>query len=56
MKPEPAPNVKGKSPWDRFDNAVRAVFSVSKEEVLKEEAKLKRQREKKRKRVKKQPA
>jgi len=45
---EPAPKVPGKTPWERLDNAVRSVFSVPKEAVLKEEAKLKRLRQKKR--------
>ena len=56
MKPEPPPKVPGKTPWERFDNAVRTVFSVPKDAVLKEEARLRRLREKKRKRVKKQAA
>ncbi|MGI8958545.1 MAG: hypothetical protein ACR2IV_02055 [Bryobacteraceae bacterium] len=44
MKPAPAPNVPGKTEAERFDNAVRKVFSVSKEAYLKEEARLKRAR------------
>jgi hypothetical protein len=56
MKSEPAPEVPGKTPWERFDNAVRSVLSVPKDKVLKEEARLKRQRTTKRKRAKKQPA
>ena len=47
MKPEPAPKVEGKTPWKRLDNAVRQIFTVSKEDVLKEEAKQKRTRAKK---------
>ena len=35
MKPQPAPNVPGKTEAERFDNAVRKIFSVSKEELLK---------------------
>ena len=46
MKPEPAPEVPGNTPWEKLNNAVRTVFGVSKEAVLKEEAKQKRQREK----------
>jgi hypothetical protein len=42
MKPLPAPDVPGKSESERFDNAVRQVFSVSKEELLKREAQEKR--------------
>jgi hypothetical protein len=52
MKPEPPPEVPGKTPWQRLDNAVRAVFSVSKEDVLKEEARLKNPKPKKRTRRK----
>jgi hypothetical protein len=48
MKPETAPKVPGKTPWERLDNAVRTVFSVPKDKLLKEEAKLKRLRQKKR--------
>jgi hypothetical protein len=48
MKPEPPPKVPGKTPWERFDNAVRAVLEVPKEAILKEEAKLKKARHKKR--------
>jgi hypothetical protein len=44
MKPLPAPNVPGKTEFERFDNAVRQVLTVSKEELLKRE-----QREKKNK-------
>jgi len=47
MKPEPPPQVPGKTPWKRLDNAVRQIFSVSKEDVVKEEARLKRSRHKK---------
>jgi hypothetical protein len=42
MKPLPAPHVPGKTEFERFDNAIRQVLSVSKEELLKRE-----QREKK---------
>jgi hypothetical protein len=52
MKPEPPPNVPGKTPWKRFDNAVRAVLAVPKEAVVREEAKLKKARHKKRARRK----
>lgn len=48
MKPAPAPEVPGNTPWEKLDSAVRAVFSVSKDALLKEEARLKRLREKKR--------
>jgi hypothetical protein len=52
MKPLPPPEVPGTTPWERFDNAFRAVLTVSKEELLKREAKWKRDRERK-KRAKK---
>jgi hypothetical protein len=48
MKPLPAPNVPGKTEFERFDNAVRQVLSVSKEELLRREAREKRTRERKR--------
>jgi hypothetical protein len=37
MKPLPAPEVPGKTEFQRFDNAVRQVLSVSKTELLKRE-------------------
>ncbi|MGD1022414.1 MAG: hypothetical protein ABR880_06505 [Candidatus Sulfotelmatobacter sp.] len=39
MKPLPAPNVPGKTDFERFDNAMRQVLTVSKEELLKREDK-----------------
>lgn len=38
MKPKPAPYVPGNTEAERMDNAVRKMFSVSKEDYLKEEA------------------
>jgi hypothetical protein len=38
MKPLPPPDVPGKTEFQRFDNAVRRVLTVSKEELLKREA------------------
>ena len=38
----PAPDVPGNTEPERVDNAVRKMFSVSKEELLKREAKWKR--------------
>ncbi len=55
MKPQPAPNVPGNTEAERFDNAVRKMFSVPKEELLKREADWKRQRARK-KRTKKPAA
>lgn len=47
MKTEPALKVEGKTPWKRLDKAVLHIFTVSKEDVLKEEVKKKRARTKK---------
>lgn len=47
MKPLPAPNIPGNTDWERFDNAVRKAFSVPKEALLKEDARLKKLRIKK---------
>ncbi len=35
MKPLPAPNVPGNTEFERFDNAVRQILTVSKAGVLK---------------------
>jgi hypothetical protein len=48
MRPLPAPEVPGKTEFERFDNAVRQVLTVSKEELLRREAKDKKTRERKR--------
>ena len=45
MRPLPAPHVPGSTEAERMDNAVRKMFTVSKEALLKEEAKQKRTRE-----------
>jgi len=42
MKPLPAPTVPGSTDAERMDNAVRMIFKVSKEELLKREAVWKR--------------
>jgi len=42
----------GNTEFERFDNAVRKILTVSKEEFLKEEAKWKRERARKKKRAK----
>jgi hypothetical protein len=42
MKPLPPPDVPGSTDAERMDNAVRKMFSVSKEELLKREAAWKR--------------
>jgi hypothetical protein len=44
MKPLPTPDVPGDTEAERFDNAVRKMFTVSKADVLKAEAKWKRAR------------
>lgn len=48
MKPSPPPDVPGNTPWEKLDNAVRAVLTVPKEKIIKEEARLKKLRAKKR--------
>lgn len=45
MKPTNPPNLPGKTEAERFDNAIRAMFRVSKADLLKEEAKAKRGKE-----------
>jgi hypothetical protein len=55
MKPLPAPNVPGDTEFQRFDNAVRKVFSVSPEAIQQETLRMKQEREKK-KRAKKPTA
>jgi hypothetical protein len=52
MKPLPPPNVPGNTEWERFDNAVRKVFSVPPEAIQKERARMEKARAK-RKREKK---
>jgi hypothetical protein len=48
MKPLPsAPEVPGKTEFERFDNAVRQVLTVSKKELLKREEQEKRKAGKK---------
>jgi len=39
MKPLPPPHVPGKTEFERFDNAVRYVLTVSKEDLLTEKEK-----------------
>jgi len=48
MKPAPAPSVPGKTDAERMSNALRAVLTVSKADLLKKEARVKRASEKKR--------
>jgi hypothetical protein len=47
MKPEPAPYVPGNTESERFDNAVRQMFTVSKVDLLKREEKWKKERSRK---------
>jgi hypothetical protein len=49
MKPLPAPHVPGNTESERFENALRKVLSVSKEELLKREAQEKREHKRPRK-------
>jgi hypothetical protein len=46
MKPAPAPNVPGNTEAERMDNALRKILTVSKADLLKEEAKWKLARKK----------
>ena len=48
MKPLPAPNVPGKTEFERFDNALRQILTVSKTDLLKMEAQDKHKKERKR--------
>jgi hypothetical protein len=47
MKPLPAPHVPGRTEADKFDNALRHVFTVSKDDLLKREAAEKKSRTRK---------
>jgi hypothetical protein len=49
MKPLPAPDIPGKTESERFDNALRRVFSVSKDDLRKREEREKRKKERKKK-------
>lgn len=51
MKPAGAPNVPGSTDAERFDNAVRKIFSVSKDDLRRAEAKWKRVQARKKKRA-----
>jgi hypothetical protein len=43
MKPLPAPSVPGKTEFERFDNAVRRILTVSKQDVIRRESEQKTQ-------------
>ena len=47
MKPAPAPDVPGSTEAERMSNAVRKMFTVSKDELLKAEEKWKREQARK---------
>jgi hypothetical protein len=47
MKPLPPPNVAGRTEFERFDNAVRQVLTVSKIELLRREEQEKKTRKQK---------
>ncbi len=51
MKPLPAPNVPGKTEFERFDNAVRQILTVSKTDVLRREVEEKQPQKPKTKRT-----
>jgi hypothetical protein len=53
MKPAPAPDVPGNTPWERLDSAVRTVFNVPKAAFTKKEARTKKHRAKRGRRAKK---
>jgi hypothetical protein len=53
MRPSPPPHVPGSTEAERFDNAVRKMFSVSKEDIMREEARQKAASRKKRAKAKK---
>jgi hypothetical protein len=55
MKPAPAPDVAGNTPWERLDSAVRQIFTVSKEAVVQSEAAAKRKRIKAKKKAASKP-
>jgi hypothetical protein len=50
MKPLSTPHVPGKTEFERFDNAVRQVLTVSKEELLKREQREQNKKEREEKR------
>lgn len=54
MKTLPAPDVPGKNESERFDNALRHVFTVSKDDLLKRESAEKKSRKRKKERKKEQ--
>jgi len=47
MKPVPPPSVAGETEAERFDNALRQAFTVSKDDLLKKAAREKRNKERK---------
>jgi hypothetical protein len=47
MNPHPAPSVTGNTDWERFDSAVRKVFSVHPEAIQREKDRAKSARDKK---------
>lgn len=53
MKPLPAPPVPGNTDAERMDNALRKLFTASKDDYMKEEARRTQARERKKKRAKK---
>jgi hypothetical protein len=50
MRPIPPPQVPGKTEFERFDNAVRQVLTVPKNELLKREQRDQEQKEREEKR------
>ncbi len=52
MKPAPAPDVPGNTPWEKLDSAVRKIFTVPKESLKAEGARRRRARARKRPKAK----
>jgi hypothetical protein len=52
MKPAPAPDVPGNTPWEKLDSAVRKIFTVPKESLRVEDVKRQRARARKRRKPK----
>ena len=52
MKPAPAPEVPGSTPWEKLDNAVGTFLSVPKEQFQKADAKWKAKQRRKRAKAK----
>jgi hypothetical protein len=56
VKPLPAPDVPGNTPWEKFDNAVGTILSVSKKDFQAANAKWKAKNRRKRAKAKTKPS